>query len=75
MNKARRKALDSIIEEMESLKEGLQDIADAEQDVCDSLGGHFEWTERYTQVENNVELLNNAVDSLEDLIDLVKEVV
>ena len=74
MNKKRRQALASIIDALSSLKDELKAISDEEEDVCDSLAQHFDGTERYAQVENNVEILMAAVDSLDDIIDDLGEV-
>lgn len=74
MNKKRRQALASIIDTLSSLKDELKTIADEEDDVCNSLSQHFDGTERYAQVENNVEILMAAVDSLDDIIDDLGEV-
>ena len=74
MNKQRRQALASIIDTLRSLKDELQAIADEEDDVCNSLAQHFDGTERYAQVESNAEILTDAVDSLDDIIDDLGEV-
>lgn len=74
MNKKRRQALASIIDTLSSLKDELKAISDEEEDVCDSLAQHFDGTERYAQVENNVEILMDAVDALDYIIDDLGEV-
>lgn len=74
MNKARRSTLKTVINMLETARDLLDDIASDESDAKDALEERFSETERFSQMENNVDALESARDDLDDIIDSLREV-
>ena len=68
MNKARRESLAKAITKIEEAKSILEDVSSDESDAMYGLEEHFSETDRYAQMESNVESLDDAVSSLEDAL-------
>ena len=68
MNKQRRKAISNVVKQLEILKSDLEDILMEEEMVRDSLEEHFSGTERYELSEEACDLLQDAIDSLEEIL-------
>ena len=68
MNKARRENLVKAIAKIEEAKSILEDISSDESDAMYGLEEHFSETDRYAQMESNVESIDDAVSSLEDAL-------
>ena len=68
MNKARRENLVKAIAKIEEAKSILEDISSDESDAMYGLEEHFSETDRYAQMESNVEAIDDAVSSLEDAL-------
>ena len=73
MNNARRKALNSIIERLEGLKENLQTVLDEEQDAFDNLPEGLQMSERGETMEGAIDNMAEAVGAFDDLADLIRE--
>ena len=68
MNKARRENLAKAIAKIEEAKSILEDVSSDESDAMYGLEEHFSETDRYAQMEANVESIDDAVSSLEDAL-------
>ena len=68
MNKARRENLAKAIAMIEEAKSILEDVSSDESDAMYGLEEHFSETDRYAQMESNVESIDDAVSSLEDAL-------
>jgi formiminotetrahydrofolate cyclodeaminase len=69
MNKARRKLLNSILEELDELEDQLQGIIDDEQAAYDNLPESIQNGERGQRSSEAIEALEGALDSLSDVRD------
>ena len=75
MNKERRKALRSIITELEKTKDWLYGVSDAEQCAFDNLSEGLQCTERGEEMEEAVDVMETAIDSIDDAIGGLEELV
>lgn len=74
MNKERRISLQKTVAILETAKDLLDDIVSDESDAKDALEERFSETERFSWMENNVDVLESARDDLESIIDSLQEV-
>ena len=68
MNKKRREQISKVVDKLEVLKSELECILMDEEMVRDSLEEHFSGTERYEISEEACDLLQDAIDSLEEIL-------
>lgn len=64
MNKDRRKRLEKIREEIDTLMSQVEEIADEEQYAFDSLPYQFAESDRGQAMQEAIECLNNAATNL-----------
>ena len=75
MNKSRRKNLATIIETLEAMKSSLEDVRDEEESAFDNLPESIQESERGETMQEIVDVLYDACDSLEETIDSLNEIV
>ena len=75
MNKARRKKLGEIIDQLEYLREGLDAVASEEREAYDNLPESLQESERGTAMEEAADELDDICGELEELRDRIVEVV
>ena len=66
MNKTRRKALQSIIEQIEELKGTLEDLQQEEEEYRDNMPENLWNSERYERAEEAISNIEDAVSALEE---------
>lgn len=74
MNKARRKALANIIDQLSSLRDEIEPLAEEERDCYNNLPEGLALTERGEQIGNNADALEQTLDDLDDVITSLSEV-
>lgn len=72
MNKARRAALNAIVNALTELKNDLDILRDEEQDAFDNLPESMQESERGEAIQEAADNLSDAFDSLEDAIDSIE---
>lgn len=75
MNKERRVKLKSAIADLQSARNIMDTVLDAEQDAMDNVPENLQETERYEQFENAVDILDDACSQVDDIIDSVRQLV
>lgn len=75
MNKTRRKNLATIIETLEAMKSSLEDVRDEEESAFDNLPESIQESERGETMQEIVDALYDACDSLEETIDSLNEII
>lgn len=73
MNRDRRRRLRAVIERASELQEQLNAIAEDEQEALDNMPESLQETERYSTMEENVEAITDAMDSLGEIIERLGE--
>ncbi len=73
MNKERRKRLASVTPKLEEVKEELKALHEEEQKAFDNLPESLQDSERGEQMNDCIDMLDDAVDEIACLIDTLKE--
>lgn len=72
MNKIRRKSLQTIIDQLEDLKSGLEELQAVEEEYRDNMPENLLGSERYEKADEVVSNLEDAVSSLEEAISSIE---
>lgn len=75
MNKARRKWLSDIIEQLELQKTELESARDEEQEMYDLMPEGLQEAEQGQKMCENIDDLDNAISDLENVIDSIQEAI
>lgn len=76
MNKARRKQLEDLIEQLSVIKESIEAVLEEEQEAFDNLPEGIQESERGEVMQENIDNLQTAADSLEsEVIDYIQGVI
>ena len=68
MNKARRKSIQDVADQLEELKSTLEDIQGEEEEYRDNIPENLQGSKRYEKADEACDTLSGAVDGLEDVI-------
>ena len=74
MNKDRRKKLEKAFEMIEQAKSILQEVKDEEQDAFNNLPENFQNGERGEEMQNYIEMLDEAYGYLDDGNSVVEQI-
>lgn len=75
MNKARRKAIDGIIDQLGMLKEQLESITEEEQEAYDNLPESIQYAERGEAMSDTISDLDSSVSDIESIIDTLQDII
>lgn len=75
LNKARRKLISKVIEKLEDLKFELEEVKDEENETMENLPENLQYGERYEAMENAVNTIECAMDSIDESICGLSELV
>lgn len=73
MNNTRRKQIKNIISKLSDIKNEIDDIAVDEEDCLDNIPENLQESERYEKSEAALENLNDALDTVDELIEYLEE--
>ena len=68
MNKKQRAQIDVISEKLDELKEEVEAIREVEQEKLDNLEERFGGTKKVRQIEEQIDLLEQVVGSIEEAL-------
>ena len=74
MNKARRKQIAAAIGILETVKETIEDIRGAEEDAYDNLPESIQESDKGEEMQEYVEALEDACDSLDEALDRLSDI-
>jgi Asp-tRNA(Asn)/Glu-tRNA(Gln) amidotransferase C subunit len=72
MNKSQRQELENIASQLEEIRERLEEIAEVEMDKVNNAPENLSDSDRYTQMEEYADTLNDASSDLDDIIDSIR---
>jgi len=75
MNKARRQALQTIINKIEELKTPLEILRDEEQDTLDNMPESIRDGERGERTESSIQSIEDALAMIDDVIENITEAI
>jgi len=73
MNKARRKQIEKIIEQLEVLREGIETVMEEEQEYFDNMPENLQGSERGEKSEECIGFLEYADENIQEGIDNLTE--
>ena len=75
MNKARRKAIEEIIDQLGTLKEQIECISEEEQEAFDNLPESIQYSERVEAMGEYVTDLDDAASSIDDVMSTLQDII
>ena len=75
MNKARRKAIEEIIDQLGTLKEQIECISEEEQEAYDNLPESIQYSERGEAMSEYVTDLDDAASSIDDVMSTLQDII
>ena len=75
MNKERRTQIKQLTNELEDIKTKLKYISRKEEGILDNTQENLQGTDRYSESENAIDVLDDVVDDLESAIESLNEIV
>lgn len=75
MNKIRRQKINDCIVKLEDIKSELDSVRDDEECAKDATPENLQDTDRYYDMESNVDDLDSVVGLLDDAIDILQGVI
>lgn len=72
MNKSQRQELENIASQLEEIRDRLEEIAEEEMEKVENAPENLAESERYTQMEEFADTLNDASSNLDDIIDSIR---
>ncbi len=75
MNKERRTQIKKLTNELEDVKTKLKYILRKEEGILDNTPENLQGTDRYSESENAIDVLDDVVDNLESAIELLNEII
>lgn len=74
MNKERRKKIANIIQDIESIKEKLQEVLSEEESVFDNMPENLQCSMRGEESEEAIDYMGEAIDGLDNAIEQLEEI-
>ena len=75
MNKARRKAIEEIIDQMGTLKEQIESVCEEEQEAYDNLPESIQYSERGEAMSETASDLEDAASSIDDVMSTLQDII
>ena len=75
MNKERRTQIKKLTNELEDIKTKLKYILRKEEGILDNTPENLQGTDRYSESENAIDVLDDVVDDLESAIESLNEII
>ena len=75
MNKARRKAIEEIIDQLGTLKEQIESVCEEEQEAYDNLPESIQYSERGEAMSETTTDLEDAASSIDDVMSTLQDII
>lgn len=75
MNNERRKVINKMIDKLDEVRSELDGCMDLEQEAYDNMPKGLQESERGDRMQANVDNLYGVIDSIDDLIGLLKYII
>lgn len=73
MNKQRRKELDRIIEDIDSLKERVDELYSEEEEYKENMPENMHCGDKYYASEEAIESMQSCIESLDEAVSYLQE--
>lgn len=75
MNKARRKAIEEIIDQLGTLKEQIESVSEEESEAYDNLPESIQYNEKGEAISENASDLEQAASDLDDIMSTLQDII
>lgn len=75
MNKERRTQIKKLTNELEGVKTKLKYISRKEEGILDNTPENLQGTDRYSESENAIDVLDDVIGDLESAIESLNEII
>lgn len=75
MNNERRKVINKMIDKLDEVRSELDSCMDLEQEEYDNMPEGLQESERGDRMQENVDNLYGVIDSIDDLIGILKYII
>lgn len=75
MNKERKTQIKKLTNELEDVKTKLKYILRKEEGILDNTPENLQGTDRYSESENAIDVVDDVVDNLESAIESLNEII
>ena len=75
MNNERRKVINKMIDKLDEVRRELDSCMDLEQEEYDNMPEGLQESERGDRMQENVDNLYGVIDSIDDLIGILKYII
>lgn len=75
MNKARRKAIEEIIDQLGTLKEQIESVCEEEQEAYDNLPESIQYSERGEAMSEAASNLEDTASSIDDVMSTLQDII
>lgn len=66
MNKARRRSIENVLNQLRDLQTSVEKLRDEEQEYLDNIPENLQGSKRYEESERAADSLDSAYDSIEE---------
>lgn len=74
MNRERRKQLTKISEDIDAIRDNLENILADEEDYHDNIPENLQYSQRAGDSENAIELMNDAIECMNEAIEIIESI-
>lgn len=74
MNKQRRKRLGEAFDLISKAEEIIEEVKDEEYEAKENLPDNFRWGERGEEMENYIEMMDEAIGYLQDANSVIEQI-
>lgn len=74
MNKQRRQRLNEGIKKLDEVLDIFKDVLNDEENAFDSLSEGLQQTARGDRMQDNIDILNSSIDSIEEILSDLEDV-
>lgn len=75
MNKARRNAIEEIIDQLGMLKEQIERVSEEEQEAFDNMPESIQYSERGDAMGEYITDLDDAASSIDDVMNTLQDII
>lgn len=68
MNAERRRKIKYVLDDIDNVIINLTEIRDEEQASLDNMSENLAFSDKYNEMEDNIQALNNAIEALDEVV-------
>lgn len=68
MNAERRRKIKYVLDDIDNVIVALTEIRDEEQSSLDNMPENLSFSDKYSEMEDNIQALDNAIEALDEVV-------